>query len=131
MKKLWLSHRALCIFLAVVFIFAIAVGALLYHEYGAIWRGEFTPEAWRDHPALRYKMIDDMEQKIDIWHRTREEIYDILGPDANYIAGEQVDLSEYGMFRYYIKPNILFFPEYYFVIFDSGGRVTDIFTDSD
>ena len=130
MKKLWLSHRALCIFLAVVLIFAIVVGALLYHEYGAIWKGEFTPEAWRDHPALRYKMIADMEQKIDIWHRTPKKVYDILGPDS-FGINEDPDLGGKTLFKYYIKPNILFFPEYYFVIFDSSGRVTDIFTDSD
>ena len=129
MKKLWLSHRALCIFLAVVLIFAIAVGILLYHEYGAIWRGEFTPEAWRDHPALRYKMIADMEQKIDIWHRTREEIYDILGPDV--YGTPVIPLSKVGAFRYIIENSWFYAYVYYDIFFDSEGRVTDIDTESD
>ena len=118
MKNYFLRHKVFCIYLAVVFPLIIVVGSLTYIEYAPIMRGEFTPEAWDNHPHFRYKMVDDMEATLDIRNLTRDEVMDALGEN-------HASIEEYGV-SYVIRTNTLFYVEYYVVVFAADGKVKSI-----
>ena len=106
------------IFIIVAFCLLLMTGIILYVEFAPIMRGEFTPEAWARHPTLRYKMIDDMEEKIDIKNLTRDEITDILGTNA-------VESSDDGLLVIYYTRKSQSRYNRYFILFSDDGKVEE------
>ena len=122
------GHRRLIAILIIVSIVMLlsfcTICIIRYYETAPIRRGEFTSELWDKYPKYRYKMIDDMEKKVDIWNLSQEEIVNVLGTNG-------VDFGSITTIRYYIRDSFLFFPEYYYIDFSGDGRVVDVFRDYD
>lgn len=87
--------------------------------YLATMSGEFDSAKWDRYPSMRYKMVDDMEIKIDIWNLTRDEIIIELGTN-------KYDGNSLSYLRYYIGKGFL--PVYYYIIFSTDGRVAETYS---
>ncbi len=98
----------------------LAVGIVaLCIEFVPIYRGEFSPGRLERHPTMRDRMVEDMEQEIDIWNLSRDEIIEIIGPkDPSYLPPDRLS--------YLIGGSI--FGKYYVINFGEDGRVIDIYS---
>ena len=85
----------LAVILLVVIVFCTII-VFAHPELISIWKGEFTQEGWNNFSWLRYRIVDDVEVKIDIWDLSKEEISRILGPDEGYIgSGDSREILSY------------------------------------
>ena len=109
-----------------VLVIIIAVYLICTPELFSIWKGEFTQEGWSDFSWLRYKIIDDMEAKINIWSLSKEKIIDILGPDEGYVGARSNRIISYEIRT---RAPILIISEfkYYCIKFADDGKVEDIY----
>jgi hypothetical protein len=115
MIKFIQKHTTPIIVFSVVIIGAI----LIFIKYAPIITGTFSTSAWDKYPHFRYRMIDDMEERMDIWNRSRSEIFEILGtegvnPETEYIG-------------YLIRRTIYFDEDYYCIVFSDEGKVEHIY----
>ena len=124
-KLFILRHKIISLLIILVMISAIYL--LIHPELVLVWKGEFSQKGWYNYPSCRYRIIDDMEEKIDIWNLTAEEILDILGPaDSEFYSDDCIVYIHYlikGM------ANILPFYSsnlYYIVTFSGDGTVEEI-----
>ena len=106
MKKLMIF---LLLFVTVVFCFLHSTGNI------ATWSGKFDPDTWEKFPKMRHRMIEDMENRIDIYNLTRDEIVEVLGSNS-------ADIGESGV-RYLIQIGSFGFPEWYVILFTDDGKV--------
>ena len=129
MKRFIVKHKITSVFILLLMtaIMFFAVTLIIHPELISIWQGEFTPEGWNNFPSLRYKIVDDMEEKIDIWNLSKEEIMDMLGPaDEEYIDFNGNDISYY---QYVIRTRapilIMSQLEYYSIAIAADGKVEE------
>ncbi len=72
--------------------------------------------------AIRYFMIDDMEQKYNFIGKSKEEVYRILGTDVHEIKDKSTGTI---IIPYYIR-DIFLKSEYYKIYLDKNDIVVDV-----
>ena len=124
-KLLMIRYKVIILLILVIFVSIIYF--LRHPGLLLILKGEFTQEGWNNYPSFRYKIIDDMEAKINIWNLTANEIIDILGSaDSEYYTDDSIVYI-----HYLIKGKTYDIPFYdnklfYVITFTYGGKVEDI-----
>ena len=124
--KSYIIRKKWIIIAIIICLIIIVVGSLMYIRYAPLFRGEFTPEAWDRHPTWRHRMIEDMENTIDIWNLSKEEIIDILGTNDAHIMS--ADYQSQSSIHYSIRSGRFGGHRYYIIIFSESGEVENIFT---
>ena len=93
-------------------IFTVKQGILSYMK-------DFTAEKWNhdDYTALRYLMIDDLEQKHDLLGMDKEEVIDILGKEGDYNQSLRYHVQNIGMLG----------TQMYCLSYDENGTITSTY----
>ena len=92
-------------------------------EYGVrAYFTRFNAENWINYPANRHLMINDLEKNYNIIGMSTDEIENLLGSPAQYDSVANEEALIYGAAKSF------FADEYYAVIYDDNGIVTE--TDS-
>lgn len=98
MKKVILSLSALIVIFIVI--------GIMLSAYSKV----FTPEKWAKNTDNRYKMLDSLKEKYNLYDMTREEISNLLGESEQpyaYEAPEHEDYLEYRVGSFTIDPTML------------------------
>ena len=66
-------------------VLCIACGAVFMN----VQSKKFNKESWTDYPDRRYKIVDDLKERIELKGKTQEDVQEILGePDDIWELGE-------------------------------------------
>ena len=126
MKLSTKKRKTVFLLICTLFLICVAISipiGIRYTDFNTIRQGEFIFSLWDKYPKFRHYKIKDMEEKIDIWNLSRDEIVEMLGRN-NLFEGET-------QISYIIKRrNCILTPkviEYYHIVFADDGRVEDIY----
>ena len=109
----------LCISLLILAITVIIIQINKNRDISIIKQGEFVFSLWDKYPEYRHYMIEDMEEKIDIWNLSRDEIIELLGTND---FSEREDDIFYIVKRTSLPKTI----DYYNIYFSDDGSVRNI-----
>lgn len=112
-------RKTLLISIVPIIIYAlISFGTIITINY---YLKDFSQDKWAKYQSERYRMLDNMTNKIDFIGMTKEEVIKILGePDNPYAATDNIDLIDYYVGSFSIDPTMITF------VFENN-KVTEVY----